>query len=196
MKLAVRQSQRLELALSDEGPLPGLLGMGHQLLILSFRKDRVRVLAGHNPEGQQCRAQAPAPVTDPLRLELLTGSGEAPGWGRPVSLEAVVEACPDPVLAVQRASRWASYAARVAVVPQERLDDRALLEAQLRGVWVVTAAPAGRFEVAVAGERAAAAGSVRGLAHRLLDELAWEALRRRDSAAAGEVRPVATRRAT
>jgi hypothetical protein len=96
------------------------------------------------------------------------------------------------VMAVQRASRWASYAARVAVVPAARLDDKALLEAQLRGVWVVTADMAGRCAVAVEGEAAAVPGSARGLAHRLLDELAWEALLRRDTAP-GKVRPAATR---
>jgi len=131
-------------------------------------------------------------VTDPLRLELLTGSGEAPDWPRPVVLGAVIEALADPVMAVQRASRWASYAARVAVVPAARLDDQALLEAQLRGVWVVAADASGHCVVAVEGERSAAPGSVRGLAHRLLDELAWEALLRQD-AAPGRVRPAATR---
>lgn len=153
---------------------------------------RVRVLAEHDLAGQRLRGGAPEPVTDPLRLELLTGSGEAPGWPRPVVLGAVIEAFPDPVVAVQRASRWASYAARVAVVPQARLNDRALLEAQLRGVWVVAADASGRFAVAAEGERAAAPGSARGLAHRLLDELAWAALLRQD-AAPGGVRSAAKR---
>ena len=131
-------------------------------------------------------------MTDLLRLELLTGSGEAAAWPRPVLLGAVIEAFADPVMAVQRASRWASYAARVAIVPVARLDDKALLEAQLRGVWVVTADTAGRLAVAAEGEAAAAAGSSRGLAHRLLDELTWEALLRRDGAP-GRIRPAATR---
>ena len=74
-----------------------------------------------------------------------------------------------------------------------RLNDKALLEAQLRGVWVVTADTAGRCAVAVEGEAAAVPGSARGLAHRLLDELAWEALLRRDAAPAGGIRPAATR---
>ena len=168
--------------------------MGHQVPIPDFRGARVRLLAEHNLAGQRLRAgEAPGPVTDPLRLELLTGSGEATGWPRPVVLGAVIEAFADPVMAVQRASRWASYAARVAVVPAARLDDRALLEAQLRGVWVVTADTAGRCAVAVEGEAAGVPGSARGLAHRLLDELAWEALLRRDAAPAGGIRPAATR---
>jgi hypothetical protein len=192
MTLAIRQSRQLDLALSDEKLLPGLLGMGHQVPIPDFRGMRVRVLAEHDLADQRRRAQAPEPVTDPLRLELLTGSGEAPGWPRPVVLGAVIEAFPDPVAAVQRASRWASYAARVAVVPQARLNESALLEAQLRGVWVVTADASGRFDVAAEGERAAVPGSARGLAHRLLDELAWAALLRRD-AAPGGVRSAATR---
>lgn len=167
--------------------------MGHQVPIPDFRGTRLRVLAEHDLAGQRRRALAPEPVTDPLRLELLTGSGEAPGWPRPVVLGSVVEAFPDPVVAVQRASRWASYAARVAVVPLVRLNDRALLEAQLRGVWVVTADASGRFEVAAEGERMAVPGSARGLAHRLLDELAWAALLRKDAAPPRAVRSAATR---
>ncbi len=192
MTLVTRQSRELDLVLSDMELLPGLLGMGHQVPIPDFRGARVRVLAEHDLAGQRLRAGASEPVTDPLRLELLTGSAEASDWPRPVVLGAVIEALPDPVMAVQRASRWASYAARVAFVPAARLDDRALLEAQLRGVWVVTASASGQCEVAAEGEHTAAPGSVRGLAHRLLDELAWEALLRRD-AALGGVRPAATR---
>jgi hypothetical protein len=60
-----------------------------------------------------------------------------------------------------------------------------LLEAQLRGVWVVTATASGRCEVAAEGELTAAPGSVPGLAHRLLDELVWETLLRRDAAPPG-----------
>jgi hypothetical protein len=192
MTLAVRQSRQLDLVLSDAELLPGLLGMGRQVPIPDFRGARVRVLAELDRAGRRLRDEEPRPVTDPLRLELLTGSGEAPDWPRPVVLGAVIEALADPVMAVQRASRWASYAARVAVVPAARLDDQALLEAQLRGVWVVAADASGHCVVAVEGERSAAPGSVRGLAHRLLDELAWEALLRQD-AAPGRVRPAATR---
>jgi hypothetical protein len=177
MKLAVQRSQRLDLAFPDGELLSGLLGMPGRLVIVSFRGTRLPVLAALDAEGQRAHCAVPEPVTDPLHLELLTGPGEAaPAWHRPVALRAVIETCPDPVLAVQRASRWASYAARVAIVPQARLSDQALLEARLRGVWVVTAAVPGRFEVAAAGEPDPVAGSVRGLAHRLLDELVWEAL--------------------
>ena len=121
-------------------------------------------------------------MTDPLHLELLSGSGEASaGTGRCL-LQAVIESRSDPVVAVQRASRWASYSARVAVVPQTKLNDRALLEARLRGVWVVVPDELGQFQVAMVGERTSTAGSVRGLSHRLLDELIWEALRKQRSA--------------
>jgi len=57
---------------------------------------------------------------------------------------------------------------------------------------VITVDTPGRCAVAVEGEAAAAPGSARGLAHRLLDELAWEALLRRDTAPR-RVRPAATR---
>jgi hypothetical protein len=180
MTLAIRRPQRLELGFSDSLLLPDLLCMPGKLVILSFRGTRIQVLAAHDFEGSRLRSDAPGPVTDPFQLELLTGSGEAPGWRRPVVLRAVLETCLDPVLAVQRASRWASYAARVAVVPQARLSSRAVLEAQLRGVWVVTTGTPGEFQLAAIGERAPVAGSVRGLAHRLLDELIWEALLEQD----------------
>lgn len=193
MAFAIRQAQQLDLAVSDGKLLPGLLEMGRQVPIPEFRGVRMRVLAEHDLAGQRLRVGTPQPMTDPLHLELLTGSGEALGWPRPVVLGAVIEAFPDPVAAVQRASRWASYAARVAVVPEARLNDRALLEAQLRGVWVVTADASGRFEVAAVGERAAAPGSARGLAHRLLDELAWAALIRQDATPPDGVRSAATR---
>ena len=117
-------------------------------------------------------------MTDPLHLELLSGAGEAVHWRRPVLLQAVIESRSDPVLAVQRASRWASYSARVAVVPKGRLNDRALLEARLRGVWVVVRGELGQLQIAMVGERMSTAGSLRGLSHRLLDELIWEALRK------------------
>lgn len=167
--------------------------MSGKVIILRFRGTRIQVIAADNPEGQHARSTAAEPVTDPIHLELLSGSGEAPDWHRPVSLRAIIETRSDPVLAVQQASRWASYSARVAVVPQARLDDRALLEARLRGVWIVAASAPGQFQVAVAGERTSAAGSVQGLAHRLLDELIWEALRGQEKASPVAVRSAATR---
>jgi hypothetical protein len=193
MTFAIQQSQQLDQALSDDGLLISLLRMGRQVPIPDFRGSPVRVLAEYDLEGQGLRTEAPEPVTDPVCLELLTGSGQASDWPRPVVLGAVIEACPDPVVAVQQASRWASYAARVAVVPEARLDDRALLEAQLRGVWVVAVRGSGRFELAGEGERRPSPGSIRGLAHRLLDELTWAALLRQDAAPPGGFRSVATR---
>jgi hypothetical protein len=192
MKLTAERSQRLDLVLPDLEILPGLLGMSGKHVMLSFRGARIHVIAAENPEGQQARSTAPEPVTDPFHLELLSGSAETADWHRPVLLQGVVESRRDPVLAVQRASRWASYSARVAVVPEARLEDRALLEAQLRGVWIVTFRAPRQFQVALAGERTAAAGSVRGLAHRLLDERVWEALRQQTGPVVA-VRPAATR---
>jgi hypothetical protein len=193
MKLAVQQSQHSDLVAPELMALPGLLGMPEKLVTLCFRGVRIRAIAADNPVGQRARRTAPEPVTDPLQLELLTGSGEAPHWPRPVLLKAMIEARSDSVLAVQRASRWASYSARVAIVPAARLSDRALLEAQLRGVWIVTAGPSGRYQVVESGERGAVAGSVRGLIHRLLDEAIWEALRKQQPASTIAVRSAATR---
>jgi hypothetical protein len=77
MTLSIRHSQQLELALSDVRLLPSLLGMGHQVPILDFWVVRMRVLAEHDLAGQRLRAEAPEPVTDPLRLELLPESRES-----------------------------------------------------------------------------------------------------------------------
>lgn len=150
--------------------------MSGKLLILSFRGSSMRVLAEQRPEGQHARGGSAEPVTDPVQLELLTGVGEAPDWPRPVSLKAIVEARSDPVLAVQQASRWASYSARVAVAPKAALNDQAMLEARLRGAWLIAASGPRQFEVAVTGEAGPVAGASRGLAHRLLDELIWREL--------------------
>jgi hypothetical protein len=194
MKSTIQPLQQLDLVSFDMTRLPGLLGMPGRVVKLSFRGVRIQVIATENPEGQRARPESAAePVTDLLRLELLSASADAPDWPRPVLLQAAAEACVDPVLSVQRASRWASYCARVAVVEQARLNDRALLEAQLRGVWIVVAGADRQGQVAVAGERAAVAGSVRGLAHRLLDELVWSALRDHERGPTVAVRSAATR---
>ena len=166
--------------------------MPSELVITRFRRARIQVLAARAPGARADRLPAPAPVTDPVHLELLSGSGEAPEWPRPVVLHAVVEARTDPLLAVRHASRWASYAARVAVVPRARLNDRALLEAGLLGVWVVAAADDGKLQIAVPGERGPAEGSVRGLAHRLLDELIWAAMIADAGGSPREATPAAT----
>jgi hypothetical protein len=176
MKLVAQQAHRSGLALSDGSLLSELLGMPSELVITRFRGARIQVLAAHAPERRADHLPTPEPVTDPFHLELLSGSGEAPEWPRPVVLHAVVEARTDPLLAVRHASRWASYAARVAVVPQARLNARALLEAGLLGVWVVAATDDRKLSIAAPGERGPAVGSVRGLAHRLLDELVWAAM--------------------
>jgi hypothetical protein len=176
MKFAVHQSHGSGLALSDGSLLSELLGMPSELVTISFRGTWLQVLAAQDPAARVERPAAPGPVTDPLHLELLSGCGEAPGWRRPVALHAVIECRADPALAVRNASRWASYAARVAVVPQERLNDRALLEAELRGVWVVVVSDHGELRIVVRGEQGPVEGSMRGLAHRLLDELIWAAL--------------------
>jgi hypothetical protein len=193
MKQAIRQRQRFDLAVSHWMDLPDLLGMPGKVVKLSFRGARIRVLAAENPMGLRARPAMTEPVTDPCQLELLSGPGEASDWPRPVSMQAIIEVGSDPLAVVQRASRWASYCARVAIAPSARLNDQALLEAQLRGVWLLLTSTSSQLQVAMIGEQTAAAGSVRGLAHRLLDELVWEALSASAKAPKTAVRPAATR---
>lgn len=166
--------------------------MPSELVTVVFRGTRVQVLAARVPGVVTERSFAPMPVTDPLHLELISGSSEAPEWRRPVMVHAVVETRADPMLAVRRASRWASYAARVAVAPHARLNDRALLEAQLRGVWVITGDEQGNLRVVSVGEPGPVEGSARGLPHRLLDELAWAALQTAEGSPESSVTPFAT----
>lgn len=192
MKLAVRQMNRSGQALSNVSLLPELLGMPSELVKVAFRGTQVQLLAAPLLGSLTSRPSAPMPVTDPLHLELLSGSGEAPDWRRPVMVHAIIEARVDAALAVRRASRWASYAARVAVVPHARLNDKARLEAQLRGVWLVTADEQGNLGVDTAGERGQVEGSARGLPHRLLDELAWAALQAVGVSTEAAAKPSAT----
>jgi hypothetical protein len=157
--------------------LPVVTGLGGVLLTVKFRGERVQVLAEDDPMGIAARpADYPAPVTDPWLLELATGLDEAPCWPRPVRLHAIVTERRDPLAAVGRASRWASYGARVAVAPARRIGERARVEAAFRGVWLVSAKDDGVLMVVDAGETVPSRGSARLLMHRLLDELVWEEL--------------------
>jgi hypothetical protein len=193
MNAVGERSNRAGLGSPTEAELSALVGMAGRLVTVTFRGARVYVLAGHDRAAQRARDLAPRPITDLLHLELLSGVAEDPsGWVRPVALHAVIEARRDPLLAVQRASRWASYAARIAVVAEERLTEKALLEAELLGVWMVAAGAARRFQVVAAGQRGPVVGSGRGLFHRLLDELIWAELDRSD-AVPQAVTPAATR---
>ncbi|MET8846556.1 hypothetical protein [Amycolatopsis sp. NPDC004625] len=115
------------------------------------------------------------PITDLLALELVSGSAENLEWARPVTIQAIVVAGRDPVRAVQRAGRWASYASRVAIVSADRITEHAMAEAGLRGVWLVAAGHPAR--IASAGEGGPTPGSSRGLLHRLLDEVILAELR-------------------
>ncbi|RSN55831.1 hypothetical protein DMH08_25500 [Actinomadura sp. WAC 06369] len=157
-------------------PVARLAQIPGHCLTVRFRGEPVTVVAELDEAGV-ARRQEP-PVTDAAHLELLTGIGAAPRWPRPVRLNAVITHRKDPVRAVRRASRWASYASRIAVAPAARVDDRALVGAHARGVWVVgyeedRPSP---FRLAAHGEDGPSAGSERGLGHRLLDELIWDAL--------------------
>jgi hypothetical protein len=157
-------------------PVAQLLEASGHCVTLRFRGEPVTVVAEIDPAGV-ARRHGP-PMTDPMHLELATGIGPAPWWPRPVRLHAVITHRKDPVRAVRRASRWASYSARAAVAPASRVDDRALVEAQARGVWMIGYQESGvtSARLMAPGETGPSAGAERGLAHRLLDELIWQTL--------------------
>ncbi|MGW5716088.1 hypothetical protein ACWEVP_07970 [Amycolatopsis sp. NPDC003865] len=167
-----------ELARSGLDELPTLLGSTGEVLTVRFRSQAVTVIARGEPSagGEPARQ----PLTDVVALELATEGPDAAAWPRPVAIDAVVVTGRDPVRTVKRASRWASYATRVAIVPPERISNQALVEANFQGVWLLAAGE--QLEVRVAGERGATPGSCRGLFHRLLDEVVFAALQRRSSA--------------
>lgn len=166
--LAIGHGRGLDAAVTD---VPGLLGVPGQSVTVVFRGRRCMVVAEQHlgrPPGYR------EPITDILSLELVSGQGEQPDWLRPVCLHAIIETGRDALRTVHRASRWASYAARVAVVPEECLTEQACLDASLRGVWVIVAGHSSR--VVVSGQGGPSAGAARGLLHRLLDEVVAEAL--------------------
>jgi hypothetical protein len=147
-----------------EGSVRTVRWCGEQVTVVA------RVLDGERGDESRWRE----PIIDVVSLEIASGSGQNDTWPRPIALEAVVVTGRDAVRTVQRASRWASYGTRVAVVPKDRASEMAMLEAQLRGVWLL----AGEDPAVVVspGEVGPAAGSARGLLHRLLDELVFAAL--------------------
>lgn len=162
-----------------------LMGVSGQAVTVSFRGQRCTAVAQLFDPHTDRTSKGRVPVTDVLNLELISGSGEQPDWPRSIQLHAVIEIGRDAVRTVHRASRWASYAARVAIVPEERLTEQACLEAWLRGVWLITAGESSR--VAVLGERGPVTGAARGLLHRLLDEIVAEVLSCGPSSAADQV---------
>jgi hypothetical protein len=148
--------------------VPGLLGLPGRVCRTRFRGESVTVVADTTADR--------SPITDVLSLELVSGSGEDSDWPRPVVVHAVVVTGRDALRAVQRASQWASYAARVAIVPADRVSDHVLAEAGLRGVWLLTAEPGKDPRVVSPGETGLTLGAARGLLHRLLDEVVLEAM--------------------
>jgi len=164
-----------------------LIGLPGQVVTVRFRGRRCTVLAQLHPHGLTCRPpHCREPITDVMSLELVSGSGQAPDWPRPVCVHAVIETGRDALRTVHRASRWASYAARVALVPAERVSERACLEASLLGVWVITAGEPSR--VVVTGEGGPVPRARRGVAHRLLDEVIAQALLTGSAAEADDLR--------
>lgn len=169
--LATGPGRGLDAVVKD---VPGLLGVLGQPVTVTFRGRRCTVVAQLQLDRPGRPPGYREPITDILSLELISGQGEQPDWPRPVCLHAIIETGRDALRTVYRASRWASYAARVAVVPEECLSEQACLEASLRGVWVIVTG--GSSRVAVSGQWGPAAGAARGLLHRLLDEVVAEAL--------------------
>jgi hypothetical protein len=152
-----------------------LMGLSGQAVTVNFRGRRCTVVAQLRPEGFARRPPCSRePMTDVMSLELASGSGEVPGWSRPVDLHAVIESGRDALRTVQRAFRWVSCAAWVALVPEERVTERACFEASLVGGWVIATGEPSR--VVVRGEGGPVTGARRSVVHRLLDEIVAEAL--------------------
>ncbi|MEV7093275.1 hypothetical protein AB0M80_10540 [Amycolatopsis sp. NPDC051045] len=151
----------------------GLLGVPGRVCTVRFQGQAVTAVAELDRSAHDVLHREP--TTDLLALELVSGSAENLEWARPVTIQAIVVAGLDPVRAVQRAARWASYASRVAIVPADRITEHAMVEAALRGVWLVAAGCP--VQIASAGEVGPAPGSSRGLLHRLLDEVILAELR-------------------
>ncbi len=175
--LATNHSRGLDAAVYD---VPRLLGMPGLPVTVAFRGRCCTVVADQPPGRPQKYRE---PITDIINLELISGHGEQADWPRLVCLHAIIETGRDALRTVHRASRWASYAGRVAVIPEERLTEQACLEASLRGVWVVATGQSSR--IAVSGQRGPTTGAARGLLHRLLDEVVAEALAARGAAVNG-----------
>jgi hypothetical protein len=147
--------------------LPRLMDVPGRVVSVMFRGRPCTLLA---------QRVAPASTAGSDVVEALAAAGAAAGSGRdlPVQVHAAIEAGRDPARVLARASGWASYAARVAVVPQERVSDVVLLEASLRGIWVVGAGR--RPQVCSVGELGPTPGSVSGPHHRALYDLVAAAL--------------------
>jgi hypothetical protein len=172
--LATAHSRGLDAAVHE---VPRLLGMPGEPVTVVFRGRCCTVIADQQPQRPQGYRK---PITEIINLELISGHGEETDWSPPVRLHAIIETGRDALRTVHRASRWASYAARVAVIPEERLTEQACLEASLRGIWVIATGRSSR--VAVTGQRGLTTGAARGLLHRLLYEVVAEALAAGDTA--------------
>jgi hypothetical protein len=146
------------------GELPRLMDVPGRVVGVMFRGRPCTLLA-------QRVAPAYAAGSDAVEALEAAGAAAGSGHGLPVQVHAAIEAGRDPVRVLARASRWASYAARVAVVPQERVSDVVLLEASLRGIWVVGAGVGQRPQVCSVGELGPTPGSVSGPHHRALYDL-------------------------
>lgn len=142
----------------------------------SFRGECVRGIAVLNPEvvARRLEGTYPRPITELINLELASSvEHDSSCWAEPAQLEVAVVPHRAPMAAINRASRWASYCTRVAVVPVGSiLKETAALEAQVRGVWVLDSD--GR--ILVNGHLGAWPTSGRGILHWLLAEELWRKL--------------------
>lgn len=142
----------------------------------SFRGECVRGIAVLNTEvvARRVGGVYPRPITDLMNLDLAASTQpDSSSWAEPAQLEVVVVPHQAPMAAINRASQWASYCTRVAVVPVGAvLKETSALEAQVRGVWVLDCD--GR--VLVNGHLGAWPTSGRGILHWLLAEALWSEL--------------------
>jgi len=153
-----------------------LSGATGEVVEVSFRGDRVRGIAELDSAVISARLAGPypRPITDLLNLDLVLATETHPSMdAEPARLQVAVVPRQAPMAAIKRASQWAAWCTRVAVIPAGAiLRERAALEAQVRGVWVLDSDGV----VLVNGHHGCWPTSRRGFLHRLLAEVLWEVL--------------------
>lgn len=169
--MTLRRQRRASLAVPWT-TIRGATGADGEIVRFRFDDQILHGLAVLTPlAASRVRGPYPRPVTDLLDLELMLGAGLDPDLlGDPAELTVAVEPFHTSSVAIARASQWAAFCTRVAVIPPKALKPRDALEAQYRGIWVIDT----DGHVLVTGDIGPWPGSSSGIMHRQLAEALWE----------------------